>query len=123
MRYYATRGDFLRPCLIRTVILGFLQAIVLMEVLILPCYCFHHLCSGKKAKRGASAEEKVLDGKHAALQEALDQISNTFGKETVMWLGRNPETRNVPVISTGSLSLDSALGVGGLPKVANASFL
>ena len=74
-------------------------------------------------KRTTSEEEKLLDGKHAALQEALNQISNTFGKETVMWLGRNTETRNIPVISTGSLSLDSALGVGGLPKVANIIFL
>jgi recombination protein RecA len=34
-----------------------------------------------------------------------------------MWLGRSQGPRQVPVISTGSFSLDMALGVGGLPKV------
>lgn len=78
----------------------------------------HYATRGKKSKRttAASPDETALDEKHAALEDALAQISSTFGKETVMWLGRNVTHRNVPIISTGSLSLDSALGVGGLPK-------
>lgn len=35
-----------------------------------------------------------------------------------MWLGRSVAPRNVPVVSTGSFSLDIALGIGGLPKVS-----
>lgn len=78
---------------------------------------------GKKRKNSASSrtpslspEERVLDERQIALEAALAQIENTFGKDTVMWLGRNDHARNVPVISTGSMSLDLALGVGGLPK-------
>ncbi|MCO5563705.1 hypothetical protein L7F22_017352 [Adiantum nelumboides] len=77
----------------------------------------HFAGRGKKSKRAvASPDETVLGEKHAALEDALAQISSTFGKETVMWLGRNVANRNIPIISTGSLSLDFALGVGGLPK-------
>lgn len=78
----------------------------------------HFATKGRKPKRtpGSTTAEKVLDEKHAALEDALAQISSTFGKETVMWLGRNAAHRNIPIISTGSLSLDFALGVGGLPK-------
>ena len=54
--------------------------------------------------------------KEKQLQAAIQQITKKFGKETVMWLGRDSH-RHVDVISTGSLSLDIALGVGGLPKV------
>lgn len=72
----------------------------------------------KKAKSDASeaSGDEKLSEKEAALQAALSQIGSTFGKETVMWLGRFLGRRNVPVISTGSLNLDVALGVGGFPK-------
>lgn len=55
--------------------------------------------------------------KEIALQQALDQITSSFGKGSIMWLGRAVSPRNVPVFSTGSFALDVALGVGGLPKV------
>lgn len=55
--------------------------------------------------------------KEKQLQAAIQQITKKFGKETVMWLGRDSHNRHVDVISTGSLNLDIALGVGGLPKV------
>lgn len=71
---------------------------------------------GKKHKIHAISEEKATNERYAALEDALAQITSTFGKETVMWLGRNVAPKDVPVISTGSLSLDAALGVGGLPK-------
>lgn len=35
-----------------------------------------------------------------------------------MWLGRSPAPKEVPVVSTGSFTLDMALGIGGLPKVS-----
>lgn len=50
-----------------------------------------------------------------ALQLTMDKLDKTFGKGTVMKLGDNP-TVEVDVIPTGSLTLDLALGVGGLPK-------
>ena len=53
--------------------------------------------------------------KKKALQTALAQIEKNFGKGTVMRLGERPEM-NVDAIPTGSLALDAALGIGGVPK-------
>ena len=53
--------------------------------------------------------------KQAALETALAQIEKQYGKGAVMKLGQNT-TMNVEAISTGSLSLDIALGIGGLPR-------
>lgn len=53
--------------------------------------------------------------KEKALQTALDNIEKQFGKGAIMRLGENV-TMNVDKISTGSLSLDLALGIGGLPR-------
>ncbi len=53
--------------------------------------------------------------KKKALQTALSQIEKSFGKGTVMRLGDRPEM-NVDAIPTGSLALDAALGIGGVPK-------
>ena len=53
--------------------------------------------------------------KKKALQTALAQIDKNFGKGTVMRLGDRPEL-NVEAIPTGSLALDAALGIGGVPK-------
>ncbi len=51
-----------------------------------------------------------------ALAAALGQIERQFGKGTVMRMGDSAAARNIDVISTGSLTLDLALGIGGLPK-------
>ncbi len=56
------------------------------------------------------------ENKQKALSAALSQIEKQFGKGSVMRLGDHPDTRNIPSISTGSLGLDIALGIGGLPK-------
>ena len=53
--------------------------------------------------------------KKKALQTALAQIDKNFGKGTVMRLGDRPEM-NIEAIPTGSLALDAALGIGGVPK-------
>ncbi|MYM65108.1 recombinase RecA [Pseudomaricurvus sp. HS19] len=53
--------------------------------------------------------------KEKALQAALGQIERQFGKGTVMRMG-DRERERIPAISTGSLGLDVALGIGGLPK-------
>ena len=63
--------------------------------------------------RGAAAG-KTMD-KKAALETALAQIEQQFGKGAVMRLGQN-EAMHVEAIPTGSLSLDLALGIGGLPR-------
>lgn len=56
-----------------------------------------------------------MDDRKKALQAALSQIERQFGKGSVMRLG-DSAIRDVDVISTGSLGLDIALGVGGLPR-------
>ena len=53
--------------------------------------------------------------KEKALAAALTQIERQFGKGTVMRMG-DKERVAIPVVSTGSLGLDVALGVGGLPR-------
>ncbi len=62
----------------------------------------------------AGAKDRSAD-KAAALETALAQIEKQFGKGAVMRLGQN-QAMNVEAISTGSLSLDLALGIGGLPR-------
>lgn len=56
-----------------------------------------------------------MSDKNSALKEALAQIEKQYGKGAVMRLGQNTEL-NVEAISTGSISLDVATGIGGLPK-------
>ena len=63
---------------------------------------------------------RVVEGgsmdKQKALQAALDQIDKNFGKGSIMRLGANDKRIEVEAISTGSLGLDIALGIGGLPR-------
>jgi recombination protein RecA len=54
--------------------------------------------------------------KSKALSAALSQIERSFGKGSIMRLGKNQQAIEIETISTGSLGLDVALGVGGLPK-------
>jgi recombination protein RecA len=56
------------------------------------------------------------DNRKKALAAALGQIEKQFGKGSVMRLGDAPQTWDVEAVSTGSLGLDIALGIGGLPK-------
>jgi recombination protein RecA len=62
------------------------------------------------ATKGAESE------KSKALQAALAQIEKQFGKGTIMRLGEGEVIEDIQVVSTGSLGLDVALGVGGLPR-------
>ena len=70
------------------------------------------------AKVSTKAKEKspVMDGKDLALKTAIDQIEKNFGKGSIMKLGGSVGERSIPVIPTGSIALDMALGVGGLPR-------
>jgi recombination protein RecA len=54
--------------------------------------------------------------KSKALDAALSQIERAFGKGSIMRLGKNDKSMDIEVVSTGSLGLDIALGVGGLPR-------
>ena len=56
------------------------------------------------------------DNKSKALAAALSQIEKQFGKGSIMRLGENDKSQDIQVVSTGSLGLDLALGVGGLPR-------
>jgi recombination protein RecA len=56
------------------------------------------------------------DNKRKALSAALGQIEKQFGKGAVMRMGDVSADRGIEVISTGSLGLDVALGIGGLPR-------
>ena len=58
----------------------------------------------------------MKEGKDKALSAALDQIEKQFGKGSVMRLGDSSASNDIDVISTGSIGLDIALGIGGLPK-------
>ena len=63
---------------------------------------------------------RIVEGssmdKSKALAAALSQIERQFGKGSVMRLGKNDRSMDVEAISSGSLGLDIALGIGGLPK-------
>ena len=61
------------------------------------------------------ASDKEKDSKLKALQLTLDRLDKTYGKGTVMRLGEQ-QIIPIEVISTGSLGLDIALGIGGVPK-------
>ena len=60
-------------------------------------------------------EEKSVN-KSKALEAALSQIERSFGKGSIMKLGANDSVVEIETVSTGSLGLDIALGIGGLPK-------
>lgn len=62
------------------------------------------------------AEQKELDQKSQALESAIIQIEKQFGKGSIMRLGDDSAKIKVAVISTGSLELDVALGIGGIPR-------
>jgi recombination protein RecA len=58
----------------------------------------------------------MQEEKKRALQQAVTQIERQFGKGSIMKLGSDSLGERIPVISTGSLGLDAALGVGGVPR-------
>ncbi len=60
--------------------------------------------------------EAAMTEKAKALQAALAQIDKQFGKGSIMKLGEGEVIEDIQVVSTGSLGLDVALGVGGLPR-------
>ena len=61
-------------------------------------------------------EREGMENKNKALDAALSQIERAFGKGSIMKLGSKEQAVETEVISTGSLGLDIALGIGGLPR-------
>jgi recombination protein RecA len=70
------------------------------------------------AKASAAVKETVSmdDNRRKALDAALGQIERQFGKGAIMRMGADDPARDIDVVSTGSLALDVALGIGGLPR-------
>ncbi len=66
-------------------------------------------------KKGTNEMQSPASDKKKALETAIAQIEKNYGKGTVMRLGDRPEMQ-VDAIPTGSLALDAALGIGGVPK-------
>ena len=73
------------------------------------------MAAEKKAEKKPAARQ-IGEDRKKALEVALGKIEKDFGKGSVMKLGEAAENMQVEVIPTGSLQLDFALGVGGLPK-------
>ncbi|MBR3232236.1 MAG: recombinase RecA [Lachnospiraceae bacterium] len=69
----------------------------------------------KNQKNTLNAEKQRAD-KEKALEAAIGHLEKEFGKGTVMKLGESEANMNVETVPTGSLSLDIALGLGGIPK-------
>ena len=79
-----------------------------------------HLARHWLVENGSDHEQARIDpmdkNKQKALDAALSQIERQFGKGSVMRLGDAEIGADIPAISTGSLGLDIALGIGGLPR-------
>ena len=87
---------------------------------------YNVLVISKKRKRGvimATAKKKIdmiprdsdKEAKKKALNTAIAQLEKDFGQGTIMKLGENTRM-NVQAVSTGSIALDVALGIGGVPR-------
>ena len=67
------------------------------------------------AKQPQEREDMSVKERMKAAQEAIDQIRDRFGEGSIMRLGES-KAMNVDAVTTGCLSLDIALGVGGVPR-------
>ncbi len=64
----------------------------------------------------SSPDPKQKERRDKSLDSAFTQINRQFGKGSIMRLGEGPMLDAIPVISTGAVSLDAALGIGGVPR-------
>jgi recombination protein RecA len=69
----------------------------------------------KKTSKTSGKDDSESEGRGVAVQAAIDQIERQFGKGSIMKLGSSRRV-DIDVIPTGALSLDMALGVGGVPR-------
>jgi len=75
-----------------------------------------YIYNNVEIRRVLKMAEKVSDEKQKALEAALSQIERQFGRGSIMRLGDERASEKVSVIPTGAISLDIALGVGGMPR-------
>ena len=68
------------------------------------------------AKAKAKTKPTQSDQKKRALELAVDQIDKQFGEGSIMKLGEGAHIESIASIPTGSISLDAALGIGGIPR-------
>jgi recombination protein RecA len=80
----------------------------------LPCYKSYDIIT--LHRKQLIKDIQMDENKKKALGAALSQIEKQFGKGSVMRLGDGTAVRDIEFISTGSLALDIALGIGGLPR-------
>lgn len=73
------------------------------------------MAKSNNKKTVVDTSDKTPEEKKKALDTAISQIEKNFGKGTIIKMGENPKM-NVSAVSTGSISLDMALGIGGIPK-------
>ena len=92
---------------------------------VFPLKAARRRCAGRltRVRRNfavSQANLRLVEGssvdKTKALDAALSQIERAFGKGSIMRLGKNQKAVEIETVSTGSLGLDIALGVGGLPR-------
>ena len=69
-----------------------------------------------KTEKAPVAANNIQEEKLKALEHALADLDKQFGKGAVMKMGADAVNRDIPVIPTGCLTLDYALGVGGIPR-------
>ena len=69
-----------------------------------------------KVVKTDNKKQQELKEKNKSLEAAISQIDQNFGKGSVMKLGQRDSVVDIQAISTGSLGLDIALGIGGLPR-------
>ncbi len=82
-------------------------------------FAFSLLCKGAKLRFVPPRNEEtyiVADDRNKAIETALSQLEKQFGKGSVMRLGSKEAIGPIAVISSGSISFDAALGVGGVPR-------
>ena len=76
----------------------------------------YNICEVNMAKETKEKVVNIDSDKKKALEAAIAQIEKDFGKGSIMKLGSGMDKMNVEVVPTGCLSLDLALGLGGIPK-------
>jgi recombination protein RecA len=87
-----------------------------LQVVLWQYVCVDPRCGKRSITGSAGCFNVAQDTKGKALEIALSQIEKQYGKGSIMKLGEEAIETDIAVISTGSLGLDIALGVGGLPR-------
>jgi recombination protein RecA len=87
-----------------------------LRILVIPSNPGHKERDMSQSQAALRLVEGSSMDKSKALDAALSQIERAFGKGSIMRLGKNDRSMDVDIISSGSLGLDIALGIGGLPR-------